>query len=180
MGARSSSAKNCVWAVTWRKSLNSLNSSTILVQGPTPDAKLLNWLASLLHLCFVEASPTVEKAVSCYAKRTNLYPHCQVSSVLVIACSTQILGCRERTLRTRTERLCANFDAWCRGAQSASEQLQLCEFSVPTFWFTTQKFCMVGGYTENLEKPLKEKAPKNSFKIWFITSVFEKAKVKLH
>ena len=30
------------------------------------------------------------------------------------------------------------FDAWCRGAQSASEQSQLCELSKPTFGFTTQ------------------------------------------
>ena len=45
------------------------------------------------------------------------------------------------------------FDAWCRGVQSASEQLQLCELSGPTFRFATQEFSMVGGYTENLEKP---------------------------
>ena len=44
------------------------------------------------------------------------------------------------------------FDAWCCGAQSLSEQLQLCDHSGPTFGFTTQKFSMVGGYTEDLEK----------------------------
>ena len=44
------------------------------------------------------------------------------------------------------------FDAWCRGAQSASEQSQLRELSGPTFIFTTQEFSIVGGYTENLEK----------------------------
>ena len=40
------------------------------MQGPTPDAKLaamgLNGLASLVRQLFVEASPTVEKAASCY------------------------------------------------------------------------------------------------------------------
>ena len=40
------------------------------MQGPTPDAKLdamgPNRLASFVHPCFVEASPTVEKNVSCY------------------------------------------------------------------------------------------------------------------
>ena len=45
------------------------------------------------------------------------------------------------------------FDAWCHGAQSASEQSQLCELSGPTFGFTTREFSMVGGYTENPEKP---------------------------
>ena len=45
---------------------------TIPAQGPTPDAKLAamqgvpNRLASSLRPCFVEASLTVEKAVSCY------------------------------------------------------------------------------------------------------------------
>ena len=47
-----------------------LNGATIPAQGPTPDAKLdamgSNRLASSVHPCFTEASPTVEKAVSCY------------------------------------------------------------------------------------------------------------------
>ena len=47
-----------------------LNGSTIPAQGPTLDAKLAamgqNRLASSVHPCFIEASPTVEKAVSCY------------------------------------------------------------------------------------------------------------------
>ena len=45
------------------------------------------------------------------------------------------------------------FDAWCHVAQCASEQLQLCELSRPTFGFTTWEFCMVDGYTKNPEKP---------------------------
>ena len=43
------------------------------------------------------------------------------------------------------------FDVWCRGTQSTTDQLQLCDLSGPTFGFTTQNFSMVGGYTENLE-----------------------------
>ena len=43
------------------------------------------------------------------------------------------------------------FDARCRVGQSASEQLQLCEFSGPTFGFTLREFSTVGGYTENPE-----------------------------
>ena len=41
----------------------------------------------------------------------------------------------------------------CRGAQRASERSQLCELSGPTFGFTMQNFSMVGGQTENFEKP---------------------------
>ena len=36
---------------------------------------------------------------------------------------------------------------------ASKAQLQLCKLSGPTFGFTTQEFSMVGGYTENLEKP---------------------------
>ena len=36
---------------------------------------------------------------------------------------------------------------------ASKAQSQLCEFSGSTFGFNTQKFSMVGGYTENLEKP---------------------------
>ena len=47
-----------------------LNGSTIPTQGPTPDANLdamgQNRLASSVRQCFIKASPTVEKAVSCY------------------------------------------------------------------------------------------------------------------
>ena len=42
------------------------------------------------------------------------------------------------------------FDVWCHGTQSASEQLQLCELSGPTFRFTTREF--MGGCTKNHEK----------------------------
>ena len=63
---------------------------------------------------------------------------------------TQILCCRGRTLRTRPRT--GVFKPLCRGAQSVSEQPQLCELSGPIFGFTTQNFSMVGGYTENLKK----------------------------
>ena len=67
MGAHSLSTKIWGWAVTRRKCLN---GSTIPEQGPTPDAKLAamgpNRLASSVRPCFVEASLTVEIAVSCY------------------------------------------------------------------------------------------------------------------
>ena len=64
----------------------------ISMQGPTPDVKLdamgLNRLASFVRPCFVEASPTVEKNVSCI-------------KCSAVTGSTQISLCRRRTVRTR-------------------------------------------------------------------------------
>ena len=74
MGACSSSAKIWGWVVTRR---TCLNGSTIPTQGPTPDANLAAMgLASSVCPQFVEASPTVEKAVSCYKAPTDLQPRC--------------------------------------------------------------------------------------------------------
>ena len=127
MGACSSSAKIWGWGVTRR---THLNGSTIPTQGPTPDTKLaamgLNGLPSSVRPWFVEASPTVEKAVSCYKSGPT---HSLVAKFLqhsVVTCSTWISCCRGRTLQTGCVR---TFDAWCRVAQSASELLQLCELS---------------------------------------------------
>ena len=85
MGTRSSSAKNWGWVVTRRKSL-------VSCQGYQIDS---------LRLCFVEASSTVEKAVSCLQSRPTCSPIAKFPQHSVIACSTQILCCRERMLRTR-------------------------------------------------------------------------------
>ena len=59
-----------------------------------------NQLASFLHSYFIEASPTVEKAGSCYKVDwlIAMLPSLQWS---VIACSTRISCCRGRTPRTR-------------------------------------------------------------------------------
>ena len=46
-----------------------------------------------------------------------------------------------------TDVFVGTFDVRCRVAQSASEQLQLCELSRPTLGFTMRGFSMVGGYT---------------------------------
>ena len=69
----------------------------------------------------------------------------------VVTCSTQISCCRERTLWTRPrtgvcEPLMPDIVAY-------KVQSQLCELRGSTYEFNTQKFSMVGGYTENLEKP---------------------------
>ena len=54
--------------------------------------------ASSVRPRFVEASPTVEKAVSCY-KADRLVASLPQRSV--VACNTQISCCRGRTLRTK-------------------------------------------------------------------------------
>ena len=86
----------------------------------------------------VEASPTVEKAVSCYVAK---FPQRSV-----VASGTQISCCRERTLlmRPRTS-VC---EPSMPDVVASKAQSQLCEFR-----FNTQEVSTVGGYTENLEKP---------------------------
>ena len=116
----------------------------------------LNGLASLVCPWFIKASPTVEKAVSCYKVDrlvASLLSFRSVQSSLAVRefcaageeCYKQGYGQhgRERTL------------IWCLMSccRSASELLQLCEVSGPTLGFTMQEFSMVGGYMENLEKP---------------------------
>ena len=124
-----------------------LHGCEVICQG------VLNHLASSLRPCFVEASPTMEKAVSCYKA-------CQLIVSLPSFCSVQsLLAVRE--FRAAEEEHCEQghnkcvrtFDGWCRGAQSASDQLQVCELNGPTFGFTMQEFSMVGDYTEDLKKP---------------------------
>ena len=154
-GARSSSAKIWGWAVTRRRCLN---SSTVSMQGPTANAKLtamgLNGLASSVGPCFVEASPTVEKVVLCYKAVqliASLLSFRSIQSSLAV-CEYRAAG---EVLERGHRRVCANL--WCLmpWVRSASEQLQLCEVSGPTFRFTTHKFSMVGSYTENPEKQKK-------------------------
>ena len=73
------------------------------------------------------------------------FPQCSV-----IACSTQILCCRRRTLRTRPRTgVC---EPLMPDVVAPKVQLQLCDLSRPTFGFTMREFSMVGGYTENPKK----------------------------
>ena len=104
------------WAVTRRRCLN------IPWQGPAPDAKLSameqNWLVSSVRTCFVEASSTVEKAVSCY--KTDWL----VALLLSFHNVQSSLGVREFVVQGKnaaneaTERYVRTFDAWCCGAQT--------------------------------------------------------------
>ena len=100
-----------------------------------------NRLALLLHSCFIETSPTVEKAVTCYEVNRLVASLPQHS---VVICSTQSLCCRGSTLRMRPQ------TGVCE-----PEQSQQCELSGPTFRFTMQGFSMVGGYLKDFEKTTK-------------------------
>ena len=134
MSTHSSSAKNWGWAVARRRCLNMAHPGcNIRCQG------VPNRLALLLHSCFIEASPTVEKAVTCYEVNRLVASLPQHS---VVICSTQSLCCRGSTLRMRPQ------TGVCE-----PEQSQQCELSGPTFRFTMQGFSMVGGYLKDFEKP---------------------------
>ena len=108
-----------------------------------------NRLALSLRLCFVKASPTV-KAALCYTadNLVALLPSCRsVQSSLAVR---EFMLQGKNAANKATDR-CVQI--WCCGAQSASEQSQLCELSGPTFKFTMQLFSMEGSCTEDLQKP---------------------------
>ena len=113
MGDRSSSSKIWGWAVTWRKCLN---GSTIPEQGPTPDAKLaamgLNRLASLVRPCFVEASPTVEKAVSCHKADRLVASLLSFRSVQSSPPVREFHAAREERCEPSHRQVCANLMSW--------------------------------------------------------------------
>ena len=138
MGACSSSAKILRWAVSQR---TRLSGSTIPTQGFPLDAMLaamrLNELALSVCPWSIEASPTAEKAVSCYkADRliALLLSFCSVQSSLVVH---EFRAAGENAPNEATDGCVWTFDAWCRVTQSASKLLQL---SGPTFRFTTREF----------------------------------------
>jgi len=119
--------------------------STIPAQGPTPDAKLAamqgvpNRLASSLRPCFVEASLTVEKAVSCYKADRLVASLTSFRSVRSSLAVRKFCTAVEDAANEAADGCVRTFDAWCCGAQSASEQSQLCELSGLTFRFTIRK-----------------------------------------
>ena len=85
-------------------------------QGPTPDAKLAamgpNRLASSVRLCFVEASLTVEKAVSCYKADRLVAPllsFCSVQSSLAVH---EFRAAREERCEPGHRQVCANLMSW--------------------------------------------------------------------
>jgi len=154
-GARSSSVKKM------RVGGYTENGSTIFTQGPTPDANLAamgpNRLTWSVRPRFVEASPTVEKAVLHYKADRLVASMLSFRSVQSSLAVREFRAAGEERCESMTAchtngvpyerghgRVCANL--WCRGAQNASEQSQICELSGP---INTREFSMVGGYTEN-------------------------------
>ena len=103
MAICSSSTKNWGWVVAWS---SCLNGSSIPMQAPTPDANLAdgkpNRSSSLLHPCFVEASPTIWIMLE---KWIEPKPSCQ-SSATFIVCSTWILYCKWGMLQMRRTGAC--------------------------------------------------------------------------
>ena len=91
----------------------------------------LNRFASSLRQCFVEASPTVEKAELCYKADQLLASlpsfHSIQSSLAVREFHSAGKECSERD----HGQVCVW--TWCHGTQSTSEQSQLCELSGLTF-----------------------------------------------
>ena len=144
MGAHSSSVKIWGWAVTQR---TCLSGSTIPMQVSCHGTE---WTCIVGSSVIRRGQP--DSGESCIVLQSWL-THSLVAKFpqhSVVTCSTQISCCRERTLRMMPRTGVWNFDAWCRVAQSTSEQSQLCELSGPTF----DSLCeLVGGYTENPEKP---------------------------
>ena len=114
MGVRSSSSKIWGWAVTRRKCLN---GSTIPEQGPTPDAKLAaigpNRLASSVRSCFVEASPPVDKAVSCYRADRLVALLLSFHSVQLSPAVHEFRAAREERYEPGHRRVCVNLMSWC-------------------------------------------------------------------
>jgi len=146
MGAHSSSAKIWGWAVTRRKCFKWFNYPRASVH---PDAKLAamapNRLASSVRPCFVEASPTVEKAVSWFradwlvASLLSKFPQRQSSPVV-----REFHAANEERCEPGHGQVCANLMSWCPKRIRAM-------WAQRTFHYA--RISMVGGYTENPEKP---------------------------
>ena len=125
--------QNLGWAVTRRRCLN------IPVQAPTPDSKLVDrryWIDS--HRSFARASFFSQTRPA--RQQRKLYP---ARNGLVA--STRISCSKRRTLRTRLRPVCARLYWRLKliGMIAATVYLSSnCQLRV-----TTQKFCVVDGYT---------------------------------
>ena len=114
-------------------------------QGPTPDAKLaamgLNRLALPVCPCFVEASPTVEKVVSCYRLLASLLSFRSVHSSPAVR---EFRAAREERCEPGYGQVCANLMSWPKTHQSYVSLADLLYYA---------SISMVSGYMENPETP---------------------------
>ena len=108
----------------------------------------LNHLALSLFPCFVEASLTVEKAVTGYKADQPIYPRSQVSAAFSHRWQSWLCDAG-KMLWTRPWTGVCELDV----VPKAHLNNHSCECSGPTFRFTTHRFSMVGSYMEDLVKP---------------------------
>ena len=132
MGARNSSAKIWGWAVTRKKCLN---AST---KGPP---RMRSRLALPVCPCFVEASPTVEKVVSCYRLLASLLSFRSVHSSPAVR---EFRAAREERCEPGHGQVCANLMSWPKTHQSYVSLADLLYYA---------SISMVSGYMENPETP---------------------------
>ena len=93
-----------------------LNGTTIPEQGATPDVKLAamgpNRLASSVRPCFVKASSTVEKAVSCYKADRLVALLLSFRSVQSSPAVREFRAAREERCEPSNRQVCANLMSW--------------------------------------------------------------------
>ena len=93
-----------------------LNVTTIPEQGPTLDVKLAamgpNRLASSVHPCFVEASSTVEKDVSCYKADQLVASLLSFRSVQSSPAVHEFRAAREERCEPSHRQVFANLMSW--------------------------------------------------------------------
>ena len=81
-----------------------------------PDVKLAamgpNRLASLVCPCFVEASPTVEKAVSCYKADRLVASLLSLRSIQLSPAVREFRAAREERCKPGHGQVCANLMSW--------------------------------------------------------------------
>ena len=122
---------------------NSLKWFNYPHQGPTLDAMGLNWFASSVRQLFVEDSPTVEKAASCYKADRLVTPLLSFRSIQSSLAVHEFHAAGEEPANEATD-----------GCVCEPLMPDVVSLSGPTYlWITTREFSMVGGYTESLEKP---------------------------
>ena len=143
-------------AVTQRRCLN---GSTIPMQGPTPDAKLAamgqNQLASSVHPCFIEASPTVEMVVSCYKADWLIASLLSFHTIQLSLAVHEFRAAGEERCEQGNRWLCVNL--WCPVLWRPKHIRTIASMWVsgPTFRFITQTWWAVTQRTLKKHKTVK-------------------------
>ena len=123
-----------IWRCCYRTKTFEVCSSRIY-QSENKLSPLLNWPASSLHLCFVSTSLMMEKSQKVDGFIALLQSFHNV-------CCLQCEECCEWGYKQVCKILLLDVVA-----PEVHWTITLCQWTY--FWFTAQKFSMVGGYTEN-------------------------------